>query len=50
MCGYGPTITAIIYSKLVNANRSIILNYSNSGEVYNDYESVVGYASAVIKK
>lgn len=50
MCGYGPTITAIIYSKLVNANRSIILDYSNSGEVYNDYESVVGYASAVIKK
>lgn len=50
MCGYGPTITAISYSKLVNANTPLILNYSNSGDAFGDYESVVGYTSAIIKK
>lgn len=49
MCGYGPTITAIEYSKLSNAKNSYILNYSNSGDVSGDYESVVGYTSAMIK-
>lgn len=49
MCGYGPTITAIEYSKIENAKNSYILNYSNSGDVSGDYESVVGYTSAVIK-
>ncbi|WP_455645493.1 MEMO1 family protein [Methanosphaera sp.] len=50
MCGYGPTITAIRYAQLVNANKSKILNYSNSGDAYGDYEEVVGYASAIIEK
>ncbi|OED29745.1 MEMO1 family protein [Methanosphaera sp. WGK6] len=50
MCGYGPTITAIKYSQLRNANKSRILNYSNSGDAYGDYEEVVGYASAIIEK
>ncbi|MCD7781079.1 MAG: AmmeMemoRadiSam system protein B [Methanosphaera sp.] len=50
MCGYGPTITAICYAKLLNANNSIILNYSNSGEYRKDYGSVVGYGSAIIKQ
>ncbi|RAP54654.1 MAG: AmmeMemoRadiSam system protein B, partial [Methanosphaera sp. rholeuAM130] len=49
MCGYGPTITAIEYSKLAGAKNSYILNYSNSGDVSGDYESVVGYTSAMIK-
>jgi AmmeMemoRadiSam system protein B len=37
------------YSKLANAKKAYILNYSNSGDVSGDYESVVGYTSAVIK-
>ncbi|MDO5825001.1 MAG: MEMO1 family protein [Methanosphaera sp.] len=49
MCGYGPTITAIEYSKLAGAKNSYILNYSNSGDVSGDYQSVVGYTSAMIK-
>ena len=48
MCGYGPTITAIEYSKLAGAENAYIMNYSNSGDVSGDYESVVGYTSAVI--
>lgn len=50
MCGYGPVITAMFYSKLVNSNNAEILNYSNSGDAFGDYESVVGYGSAIIKK
>ncbi len=50
MCGYGPTIVAMELAKLLNANDSIILNYSNSGSYNDDYESVVGYGSAILKK
>ena len=49
MCGYGPTITAMEYSKLAGAENSYVLKYSNSGDVSGDYDSVVGYASAMIK-
>ena len=50
MCGYGPVITAVNYCKLLNANSSSVLNYTNSGETSGDYDSVVGYMSAVITK
>ena len=49
MCGYGPTITAMEYSKLIGAKNSYILKYSNSGDVSGDYDSVVGYTSAMIR-
>lgn len=50
MCGYGPVITATYYCKLQNANTSIVLNHTTSGETSGDYNSVVGYMSAVICK
>lgn len=50
MCGYGPVITAITYAKLREDNKSIVLNHSTSGDVNRDYESVVGYMSALIGK
>ncbi len=50
MCGYGPVITGITYSKLSNALSSTILDYRNSGDVQKEYDSVVGYGSAIIKK
>ena len=50
MCGYGPVITAVTYSKLQNANTSIILNHTTSGETSGDYDSVVGYMSSIIVK
>ncbi|RAP50942.1 MAG: AmmeMemoRadiSam system protein B, partial [Methanosphaera sp. rholeuAM74] len=50
MCGYGPVITAIQYSKLLDNHTSHVLNYSHSGMVSGDYDSVVGYTSAIIKK
>ena len=50
MCGYGPVITAICYAKLCNYDSCVVLNYSNSGDVSGDYDSVVGYMSAVMGK
>ncbi len=50
MCGYGPVITATCYSKLQDANSSVVLNHATSGDVSGDYDSVVGYMSAVITK
>lgn len=50
MCGYGPVITATSYSKLQNANTSIVLNHTTSGETSGDYDSVVGYMSSIIVK
>lgn len=48
MCGYGPVICAVSFAKLQNNHRSIVLNHSTSGDVSGDYDSVVGYMSAVI--
>ncbi|MBR0472589.1 MAG: AmmeMemoRadiSam system protein B [Methanosphaera sp.] len=50
MCGYGPVITAVTLAKLQDYDRSIVLNHSTSGDVSGDYDSVVGYMSAVIGK
>ena len=50
MCGYGPVITATYYSKLQNANTSIVLKHTTSGETSGDYDSVVGYMSSIITK
>lgn len=50
MCGYGPVITASSYCKLQDANRSIVLNHTTSGDAFGDYDSVVGYMSAIITK
>ena len=50
MCGYGPTITAMTFAQLQGAYDSRCLHYANSGDAFGDYESVVGYTSAIIKK
>lgn len=50
MCGYGPVITATCYSRLHDAESSIVLKHSTSGDVSGDYDSVVGYMSAIITK
>ena len=50
MCGGGPVISAMIASKILGADTSKILNYSNSGDVSGDRSAVVGYLSAVFYK
>lgn len=45
MCGYGPIVTAITASKLLNAKMGSLLKYSTSGDVVGDRSAVVGYCA-----
>lgn len=49
MCGYGPTMVAIEYSKKLGLNHCEILKHATSGDISLDYASVVGYASGFWK-
>ena len=49
-CGYGPISTALVFSKLKNANRAEVLTYYTSGDIIGDNSAVVGYASAKISR
>ncbi len=49
-CGAGPTLAAMLAARELGANRSVILNYANSGEVTGDRRQVVGYLSAALLK
>lgn len=49
-CGYGPTMAAIVASKLLGAKKAQLLCYKTSGDVTGDYSSVVGYASISFTK
>lgn len=45
ICGIGPVIAAMAYSKKRGAKSARLLSYRTSGEVSGDYSSVVGYAA-----
>jgi AmmeMemoRadiSam system protein B len=45
-CGGGPVVAVMRASKLLGANRSQVLLYSNSGDITGDKSAVVGYCSA----
>lgn len=47
-CGGGPTIAAMLASKRLGADRSVILRYATSGDVTGDREKVVGYLAAAL--
>jgi AmmeMemoRadiSam system protein B len=47
-CGGGPVITVMLVAKASGANRTMILNYANSGDITGDHRRVVGYLSAVL--
>jgi AmmeMemoRadiSam system protein B len=46
-CGGGAVVAVMHASKLLGANRSHVLLYSNSGDITGDKTAVVGYCSAV---
>ncbi len=50
MCGYGPTIAAIVAAKRLGARKAEALKYSTSAEVTGDILNVVGYLSAIISR
>lgn len=47
MCGYGPTIATIKASRFLGAKNGKILKYATSGDISGDFNSVVGYCSAI---
>jgi MEMO1 family protein len=49
MCAHGPAAVLISAAKELGATKGELVMYSNSGEGSGDYESVVGYASVIIK-
>ena len=50
MCGYGPVSAVIVASKRLGTSEAELLSYHTSGDVTNDYSSVVGYASVKIAR
>lgn len=49
VCGYGPTMTTMEYSRKKGLKKFEILKHATSGNVTLDYGSVVGYASGFWK-
>jgi hypothetical protein len=48
MCGFIPTTVALAAARRLGAKRAELVRYGNSGDTSGDFESVVGYAGAVI--
>jgi len=47
MCGVIPAVVGIEVAKELGATKGILIDYTNSGEVTGDYNSVVAYAGMV---
>jgi MEMO1 family protein len=45
ICGHGPIAATMLFSQTLGAKKGMLLHYANSGDVNNDYTSVVTYAS-----
>ncbi|MHB0875378.1 MAG: AmmeMemoRadiSam system protein B [Anaerolineae bacterium] len=45
-CGGGPIVTALLACRTLGATRAVVLAYANSGDVWVDRSSVVGYLAA----
>ncbi len=49
-CGHGPVSVAALYAGMKGPAKGVLLKYSNSGAVNNDFSSVVAYASIAFVK
>ncbi len=49
-CGYGPITALIEFAKSLDVKEARLLAHRTSGEIINDYSSVVGYAAVNFKK
>lgn len=48
LCGFGPIAVAIVVAKELGAKKAKLLKYATSGDVTQDFGSVVGYASVIM--
>ncbi|MFW6159763.1 MAG: AmmeMemoRadiSam system protein B, partial [Acidobacteriota bacterium] len=44
MCGYLPSVVAVVASKALGAKKAELIKYQTSGDVTGNYNEVVGYA------
>jgi hypothetical protein len=49
MCGFIPTTVALFAAKAMGCTRAELVSYGNSGDATERYDSVVGYASLLIR-
>jgi MEMO1 family protein len=49
MCGFAPAIIGLFASKKIGAKTARLINYQTSGDVTEDFSSVVGYAGIIIQ-
>lgn len=49
MCGYGPAYIMLTATKKLGAKAAELVEYRTSGDVTEDYSSVVGYAGIIVK-
>ncbi len=47
-CGHGAMATVLLTAKKMGANQITIADYRTSGDISGDFNSVVGYVSAII--
>ncbi len=48
MCGIMPASIMLNIAKMAGRSNSMLIDYTNSGEVSGDYSSVVGYSSIIV--
>lgn len=49
MCGFIPTTTMLIATRILGATDAELVKHATSGDINRDYSAVVGYASMVIR-
>jgi AmmeMemoRadiSam system protein B len=49
VCGFGPIAIALVAAKELGAKKGKLLCYKTSGDITEDFSSVVGYASIILK-
>ena len=48
MCGFAPTVAALVCCRDLGASAGKLIRYTHSGEVTGDYDQVVSYAGMVV--
>ena len=49
MCGVIPVVITLLVSRKLGAQKAILLDYTDSGDISGDTEQVVGYAGVIIQ-
>ena len=48
MCGFQPTVAALVSARELGASKAELIKYQTSGDISGDYQEVVGYAGLKI--